>query len=32
MENGNEEWESLSLVKSKEDKIILFYIEFGKGY
>lgn len=32
MENGNEKWESLSLVKSKEDKIILFYIEFGKGY
>lgn len=25
-------WESLSLVKSREDKIILFYIEFGKGY
>lgn len=24
--------ESLSLVKSREDKIILFYIEFGKGY
>ena len=22
----------LSLVKSREDEIILFYIEFGKGY